>query len=306
MNPDLSRPRPFGMGMPLILLSALLVLLPAVSIPQAKAAPDKGDTYAQIAQAIAVQLKKDHVKHVVITDFVGVDGKLSPFGSWLADRLSAANWAPVDVLDRKQMATELRGLWSTDTKELDREKVKELSLSHDTAVISGSFSPAEGGIGVTMASIAWHKLKTFNQMVLRAKVELTDEMRSHMGGSLESLVPSDGIYTEGQGGVGTCECDNQNFNLPYMPLGSGRGNATFWMVINPDGHISDISQCKATGTSADDFCNNVLDAPKTYSWACKPAVNVDGAHVRVRKYVHLSFNCIVSSRRCFLDNQNPL
>jgi hypothetical protein len=305
LSPDLSKPRPFGMSTPRILISALLLLLSTASIAQAKAPPDKGDTYAQIAQAIAVQLKKDHVKHVVLTDFVGVDGKLSPFGGWLADRLSAANWAPVDVLDRKHLAAELRGLRSTDTKEFD-EKVKELSLSHDTAVISGSYSAAEGGIGVTVASIAWHKLKTFNQMVLRAKVELTDEMRSHMGGSLESLAPTDGIYTEGQGGVGTCECDNQNVDMPYMPLGSGKGNATFWMVINADGHISDISQCKATGTSADDFCTNVLDAPKTYSWACKPAVNVDGVHVPVRKQVHLSFSCIVSSRRCFLDNQNPL
>lgn len=305
MHQDLSRPRPFGISMPWILISALLLSLPTDSITQAKAAPDKGDTYAQIAQAIAVQLKKDHVKHVVLTDFVGVDGKLSPFGGWLADRLSAADWAPIAVLDRKQLATELGTLWSADSKEFDR-KVKEFSLSHETAVISGSYSPAAGGIGVTARSIAWHKIKTFNQMVLRAKIDLTDEMRSHIGGPLESLAPRDGIYTEGEGGVGTCECDNQNFNLPYMPLGSGKGTATFSMVINPDGHISDILQCKATGTSTDDFCKNVLDAPKTYSWSCKPAVNVDGAHVPVRKYVHLSFSCIVSSRRCFLDNQNPL
>jgi hypothetical protein len=50
------------MSMPRILISALLLLLSMASIAQAKAAPDKGDTYAQIAQAIAVQLKKDHVK----------------------------------------------------------------------------------------------------------------------------------------------------------------------------------------------------------------------------------------------------
>jgi hypothetical protein len=116
-------------------------------------------------------------------------------------------------------------------------------------------------------------------------------MKEHLPGPLESLAPSDGIYSEGEGGVSTCNCDGQNFNLQRTHAGVEKGWATFTIVIGPDGQISNPSQCQSRGTLTDVLCRNLLDAPKTYGWTCKPAMNVDGQHVPVRKIVHVNYTC---------------
>jgi hypothetical protein len=284
------RPTRFATVLAAILLSALLAA-PVTSTAQKKN-QSGGDTYSEIAQAFVASLKKEHINNVVMTDFTGPDGQVTPFGSWLADRLSTANgWAPVDVLDRKPLAAELSGLRSADTNHFDPDKVKDLSLSRDTAVITGSYSGAEGGIGVTMSSITYRKVKVPHTMTIRAKIEFSEEMKSHLTAPHDSLVPSDGIYAEGQGGVATCTCDNYQFSIPSSHGAPNRGMASFSMVINPDGHVSDVSQCEATGNEAADLCKNAMEAPKFYSWACKPAVNVDGKRVPVRMKIGLAYSC---------------
>jgi hypothetical protein len=290
MIPDSFRPFRIRTALP-VLLSALSLLFPTVANSRGGNAPANDDTFAQIAQAFSAGLKKEHVKKIVILDFVDVDGLLTPFGSWLADRLSAANgWAGVDVLDRKKLAAQLTGLNAADTNQLDPEKIRNLSLSQDSAVLIGSFAPAEGGIGVTLTSVAWRKAM-LAPTVIRAKIELTSEMQAHLPGSLESLAPPDGVYTEAQGGVSPCDCDNQQFNIQRTHAGVEKGTASFSMVIQPDGKITDMSQCKSTGTLTNDLCRDLLNAPKTNSWSCKPAKNVDGRPVPARKYIRVSYTC---------------
>ncbi len=307
MIPASSWPSRFRIVFP-FLLAALQVLFPAVASAHENDAPANDDTFAQIAQAFSGALKKAHIKRVVILDFVGVDGQAIPFGAWLADRLSSANgWSSVDVLDRKKLAAELGGLYSIDTNEFDREKVKNLSLTQDAAVLTGSYAPAEGGIGVTLSSIGWHKVKSPDVMVIRAKIELTSEMQAHLPGSLDSLAPRDGIYSEGQGGLSPCDCDNQDFNIQRTHAGVEKGKASFSMLIHPDGKLSDFSECKSSGTLTADLCKDLLDAPKTYSWACKPAKNVDGRPVPARKYIRVSYTCGENgNNRCYLYAEKPL
>jgi hypothetical protein len=296
------RPTRFGTALAAILLSTLLAA-PVTSTAQKKN-QSGGDTYSEIAQAFVASLKKERIKNVVISDFTGPDGQVTPFGSWLADRLSfAGSWAPVDVLDRKKFATELTGLRSADANDFDWAKIQSLSMAQDTAVLLGSYAPAEGGIGVTLTSAAWRKVR-LAPTVIRAKIELTSEMQAHLPGGIESLAPPNGIYTEAQGGLSPCDCDNQQFNIQRTHPGVEKGEASFSMVIQPDGKITDLSQCKSSGTLTGDLCRDLLDAPKTFGWACKPAKNIDGRPVPARKYIHVSYTCGDNGRNlCYVYSQ---
>ncbi len=273
--------------MPVVILLAALPIFLSAAVVEGNKAPANQDTFAQIAQAVTTGLRKTHVKHVIVLDFIDVNRQITPFGSWLADRLSAADtWPPIDVLDRKQFAGELNSLRNPDTNEVDLKKVRDFSQSHDVALVTGSFAAADGGIGVTISTLAFRKGPALPSVSLRAKIELTDEIRSHMPGPLESLVPKDGIYNEGEGGVTMCQCDNHLFDFSNFANTAGRsGAAAFSMVINPDGHISDVSACKATGV---DFCKDAVEAPEFHKWDCKPAQNIDGKLVPVRKYLTLA------------------
>ena len=306
MNPDSLRPLRFRTAFLAAVLSAVFAF-PTIATAHPAEATANDDTYAQIAQAFAGALKKEKIKRVAIADFVGVDGQVTPFGSWLADRLSAANgWAGIDVLDRKKFAADFSGLHPAAAEDIDWKKAQDLSLAQDAAVLMGSYAPAEGGIGVTLTSVAWRKVR-LAPTVIRAKIELTSEMQGHLPGGLESLAPPDGIYTEAQGGVTPCDCDNQQFNIERTHAGVEKGTASFSMVIQPDGKLTDLSQCKSSGTLTDYLCRDLLNAPKTYSWACKPATNIDGRPVAARKYVHVSYTCGDNGRNlCYVYTETSL
>jgi hypothetical protein len=178
-----SQCRGFGPGIrrslrwALAMLIALLTSVPLNSgVAPRPASSD--DAFAQIAQAFASVLKKEKVKRVVITDLVGVNGRSSSFGAWLADRLSSANgWAGVDVVDRKKVAAQLSSFHAGGTSESGESRVKDLSLSQDAAVITGSFAPAIDGVGVTLRSIAYRNSKPAHG-VAAIRAQSCDEQRN--------------------------------------------------------------------------------------------------------------------------------
>ena len=284
MQTSQSQCRGFGPGIRVSLrwgFAMLIALLTCLPLTSGVAHPpsSRDDAFAQIAQAFAGDLKKEKVKRVVIIDLVGVNGRRSSFGAWLADRLSSANgWTGVDVVDRKAVAAQLSSFHAGDTNESYENRVKDLSLSQNAAVITGSYAPATDGVGVTLRSIAYRNSKPAHGVAaIRAKVAMSSEMKEHLPGPLESLAPAMArIYSEGEGGVSTCNCDGQNLNLQRTHAGVESGWATFTIVIGPDGQISNPSRCQSRGTLTDVLCRNLLDAPKTYGWTCKPALNVDG------------------------------
>jgi len=322
MNPGSSRQARVRLVLLAFLLYAGLLLSPTSSAAQGKTEGGTRDneltvqagTFEDIARLLSNDLKKKHVKRVLIADFVAVNGRANLawvthrvemnhiedswdgdflraiggptlFGSWLVDRLSdAPGWEGVDVLDRKKLATELSGLRSPGTNRFDPERVKSLSLSQDAALVTGTFTSADNGIGVTVAGVFWERGGRGVWTTLRAKIELTDEIKSHLQGPLESLAPSDGIYSAGQGGVGMCICDNQNHYF-QDPTDSYTFDVFYTVVVNVDGHFSDISPCSGSKY----FCQDALNAPDRFKWNCKPALNIDGKPVPTRLIIGLVY-----------------
>ena len=124
---------------------------------------------------------------------------------------------------------------------------------------------------------------------MRAKIELTEEIKEYLPGPLETLGPSDGIYSAGQGGVTLPCCSDPDVD-PANGIGSVNGlpgwvssfgpefPVDFTLVVNTDGHISDISPCKGEAES----CREAVKAPKRDGWKCKPALDIDGKPVSTR------------------------
>ncbi len=221
------------------------------------------------------------MKRVFIMDFEDLSGKVTPFGAWLADQLCSAPgnpWAPIEIEDDRSTVAALQGLFD-DPGTLGQPEDKTAAIGRllKATPVRGSYSAAENGIGVTLAS---------GGVQVIGKIAMTDEMRSHLMVPFDSLAPSDGIFEADRGGIGAprCEyCPNPQFSSEAVKSHL-QGTVILSVVVNAEGRVTTTSIVKKLGGGLDEAA---VDTVRT--WRLKPAVNVDGKSVATRTPIEVVF-----------------
>lgn len=266
-----------------IVVHAILVaaLLPCPASPaQQEPAPANVQTFAELTWQFSAELEKQHVKRIVIMDFEDPNRKVTPFGAWLAEQFSSApgNRAPVDIEDDRGAIAALQALFD-DPGTLGQPEDKTAAIGRvlKATPVSGSYSAAENGIGVTLAG---------GGVQVIGKVVMTDEMKSHLMVPLDSLVPSDGIFEANGGGISAprCEyCPNPQFSAEAVKSHL-QGSVVLSAVINVEGRVTATSIVKPLGGGLDERA-----AETVRTWRLKPALNVDGKPVAMRTPIEVVF-----------------
>jgi hypothetical protein len=168
----------------------IAALLPFPASPlQQEPGPASVQTFAALARQLSSELQKKSAKRVFIMDFEGPNRKVTPFGAWLADQFSSAPgnpWAPIEIEEDRSSVAALVAL-SSDPGTLGaiEDKATMIGRLVGATPVTGSYSAAENGIGVTLSG---------GGVEVIGKIAMTDEMKSHLMVPLDSLVPSDGIF----------------------------------------------------------------------------------------------------------------
>ena len=125
---------------PVLSLLLFATLLAPASRAQQQPAPATEQTFAALAQKLAVELREQKVKRVLVLDLEDPDGKVTPFGSWLGDQFALANtWTPIEVVDRQMFRSYLDRLRVPGNGELDADGAKELANAFQAQIATKYF-----------------------------------------------------------------------------------------------------------------------------------------------------------------------
>jgi TonB family protein len=277
----------FNVAVPAFLLAALSLSPVSLAQDGQQPPPASEQTFSALARRLSAELQKRCVTRIVVVDFQDPNGKVTPFGVWLAEQLSSAPgnpWAPIEIEDRSVAAGLM--VLSDDPGTLgaahDRtEKIMAIGDALRAAAVTGSYGPAENGIGITLG--AWTSRGSVETVW---KIAITDEMKSHLAVPPESLAPSDGIFEGGRGGITIPRCE-------YCPNPSYTDEATkqklegtvrLSVVVGADGRATAVSVTVKLGGGLDEATADIIR-----TWRFKPAINVDGKPVSTRVPVEVVF-----------------
>lgn len=264
---------------------ALIVLLAAnTSSLATNDTPVKGQSFDEVARKFAKSLHSGRVKRIAILDFEDPNKEVTPLGVWLADQFAAAPgspWAPIDVVDRKEIAAKWEQLRITQPYTIGPEQVLELRKSLQATAVRGSYSASENGLGLTLT---WYPSSGHSDS-LAAKLAMTDEMKSHLTQPLESLVPKDGIFSPGTGGISVPQCvscPQPNFSAETLRR-QAQGTVLLMVVVDDKGRSNDITLEKGSNPELDE---DAIRAVRR--WTFRPATNVDRKPVAARTPVEIT------------------
>ena len=272
----LLHPFRFAIVVHAIVVAALLPL-PASPLQQ-EPGPVSVQTFAGLARKLSSELQKKSVKRVFIMDFEDPNRKVTPFGAWLADQFSSAPgnpWAPIEIEEDRGPVAALVAL-SSDPGTLGaiEDKATMIGRLVGATPVTGSYSAAENGIGVTLSG------------EVIGKIAMTDEMKSHLIVPLDSLVPTDGIFEAGRGGISVPRCEYCP-NPQYSDKATKQriqGGISLLVVVSAEGRATTASIVKELGGGLDEAAVATIR-----TWRFKPAVNVDGKSVPTRVPVNIEF-----------------
>ena len=273
-----------------IALSAILMLaLPAArtaSFAKNSKPIAKGQSFEELARQFAKVLRTGGVKRIAILDFEDPNSKVVPFGAWLADQFAAAPgnpWALMEVVDRKHTAEKWEQLRIVERNSIESDRLSQLAKALDATLVEGSYGAAENGLGLTLTTAY---LGSGFPKSFVGKLDMTDEMKSHLTVPLDSLVPSDGMFVGGAGGISIPQClscPNPTFSKKELK-GQSMGTVLLMVVIDPKGHASDARVSRGVNPELD---NHALSTVK--HWTFKPATDVDGKPVTTRTPIEVTF-----------------
>jgi TonB family protein len=277
----------FNVAAPALLLAALSLSPISLAQEEQQLPPVREQTFTALAQQLSSELQKRCVTRIVVMDFEDPNGKVTPFGVWLAEQLSSAPgnpWAPIEIEDRSVAAGLM--VLSDDPGTLgaahDRtEKIMAIGDALKAAAVTGSYGPAENGIGITLG--AWTPRGSVETVW---KIAITDEMKSSLAVPPESLAPSDGIFEGGRSGITVprCEyCPNPTFTKEASEH-DVEGTVRLLVVVGADGSATAVSVTMKLGGGLDEAAVESIR-----KWRFKPAVNVDGNPVATRVPVEVVF-----------------
>ena len=256
--------------------------------PQAASAKDLNDLTARLV----AELRRENVRTVAIFDLQAFDGKQIAFGSWLADRISedvSKAGAGIDAADRGK----LRGFDSAGEKDAKKqsklyaEKAKSVGA---TAFVRGTLGAIGDGIGISLIAerVSGKQIREskFSVDTASGMIALDDEVKSHLGVAIESLRPSDGIYTPGTAGVSmpACEyCPQPKFSEEAIAE-KLTGTVVLEAVISAEGTAVQIRVIKPLGAGLDGMAVNGVR-----NWKFKPAHDASGNPVSVHQVIEVTF-----------------
>jgi TonB family protein len=271
---------------PVILILALFLIPTSVAQEQ----PASEQTLAALAHALATKLTAAGVNRIVILDFEDANRHVTVFGGWLADQLASSPgnpWGSIEVIGRDKLAKKLKLKGNPEAIQMDSEQAIKVARSFKATAIQSSYSAAENGIGVTLTQITTH-ITSSREMPLEssAKIMLTEEMKSHLPGTLELLLPADGVFIAGRGGVGlpVCiHCPNPNYTSEVARRGI-QGIVLMSAVITDQGLVANLSIEKKL-----DYELDQVAVATVKNWRFNPAMNVDGKAVPVHVPIEVRF-----------------
>jgi TonB family protein len=274
---------------PLILCAALLLGVASPGYGQQKL-PEVQTLAKQLADRLPAKQKGN----ILVVDLKGPEGKWMPFGAWLADQFSAAFadlGGGVQVIDRARLATMMDAHHLPPENAFDTKAAAMLAkgLGADT-VVMGSFGAAENGIGITLDAYSVSDFNFYDSSPrpdrVPGKIPLTEDVAAHLDVPLESLLPKDGIFKAGEGGVTEpqcARCPNPDFsNLAVAKKVDG--TVVLDAVITPQGRATQIMILQPLGLGLDE---RAVDAVK--QWKFKPATEADGKSVAVHTKIEVTF-----------------
>jgi TonB family protein len=237
-------------------------------------------------------------KGVLIMDLKTSDGQWLDFGGWVADQLAssfAAQGPWVEVVDRSHLATALDDLKFSHADEfiLKNQIALGKAIGANT-IIAGSYGAMDDDIGVTLAVFHMSGGGTTTSLFITGKIPLTQDARSHLGVSLDSLRRKDGIYLAGIGGVTvpTCvKCTYPTMHVPDVDLPAmvrdnrHEGDVLLQFVVTSEGRATQISTPKPFGYGVDE---QYVKAMK--DWEFKPATDAEGKPVSVHFQISARVN----------------
>lgn len=245
-----------------------------------------------LASRLAEQIAKPHLQRVVVQDLRGPDDKSRELGAWLADQLSMALARAdknLDVVDRAQVKQALKQQRPSASDRDDWELLAFLarSLGAEIAVM-GSFGPSEDGVWVSLAaSNVFGRQKTAT--VATGKIPMSKEMEALLGGPLQALRPTDGIFRPGRGGVGYPSC--LVCPSPSYPEKARRkkveGALVLEVIITPEGRATNITVKKSVGYGLDE---KAVEAVR--GWRFKPATGPEDKPLPVRSTIEITFRLL--------------
>jgi TonB family protein len=270
--------------LPAILFAALS--LAPVLVAQEQPTPASEQSFAALARQLSAELQKQCVRRVFILDFEDPEGKVTPFGAWLAEQLASVPgnpWAPIEIEDDRSAIAALLKLSgeSGEPGGVTGDKAIAIGFALRATPVTGSYSAGDNGIGVKLVAFT-----ACGAAQVIGKIAMTDEMKSHLTVPLDSLVPSDGIFEPGRGGISEprCEyCPNPTYTNEATEQRT-EGTVNLLIVVNAEGRATTVSIVKKLGNGLDEAAAEVIR-----TWRFKPAVNVDGKPVATRVPVEITF-----------------
>ena len=263
-----------------------------VAVGQEKPEAASAKDLDELTGRFVAQLRRENVRTVAIFDLHTLDGKQIAFGSWLADRISEdvnKIGAGIDAADRAR----LRGFDRAGEKDAKKQSklYAEKAKSADAgAYVRGTFGAIGDGIGITLIAerVSGKQIRESKVAVDTAagKIALDDDVKSHLGVAIESLRPSDGIYTPGTAGVSMPECEScpQPQFTEEAAAEQLTGTVELEAVISAKGRAVQIRVTKPLGAGLDGASvNGVRD------WKFKPARDPYGNPVAVRQAIQVTF-----------------
>jgi len=270
----------------------LLLGSAALSFGQGQPA-SAGLTIDQLAQKVAPHLQAEHVK-VVVMDFHAPDGRLIPFGAYLADELSAAlskQSGSFTVIDRNLLASTPASNSVNAESEFDFEKLRSIANAAGADwVVTGSYGEFKGALGISV-NLFPAKGATDSRAGLRVdstegKLIFTPEMAAQLAQPLETLRPRDSVTRSGTAGltnVKCLECRQAQYTRDALKARI-QGTVFLTVVVTPEGRAGEVKLVRGLGGGLDESAIHAVSG-----WKFSPALDPDGKPTSAMQTVMIRF-----------------
>jgi protein TonB len=307
MNPTTTNNARLSLRILFILLLCVSTLTPALpahaqdqssAMPQQAASSDFKQPAAEIqelANRVAANISKLTAKRkVLVLDFRGPEKLWLPFSAWLADQFSAGlvhAGEPLEIIPRSRLVDAIAEHSLAAKDMFDDKTAEDLSTSLGAeAMVKGSFVAFGDRLIVdvtylTTAGNSWASAPP--TQLVQSKIEVGPEIASHLGVSLNSLRPKDGVYSAREAGLKSPVCVRCP-RAPYPTAASRRkvqGVVTLDAIITAKGDVAKVRIIKSLDPALDEAAVNAVR-----NWKLKPATDLDGNPVPVRQMIEVTFH----------------
>jgi len=276
-------------------LIAVALALPLVfvwpSSAQISAAPSAVNDFdaalGQLAFQIAGPLEKDKVKRVIVADLLDANGRSHPVGRFLADKLSSVllrEYPTLEIISFSHSQSILDESIARDDEQTLQETQKWAREHGAKVVITGSFSKAAEGIGISLAAIKTDSGQAYAQT--GRLVPISEEINAIVS-TAPIAPPKAGVARAGFGGVGLPVC----VHCP-IPKYSAKARAAKYqgtvvleVEVTTKGTVANIVIIKGPGMGLEE---KGIEAVKR--WRFRPALGPDGHAVATIVPIKVSFS----------------